>query len=372
MDATHARLCLLLHSLPNLDNRQLRQLLRYFGSPQALWAADPPALREAGASAAALADLAMARNRGQHPQAPQDVNRQLDALLAVEGRVVALGTPEYPHLLAAIHDPPPLLYLRGNAQQLHAPQLAMVGSRKASPPGVRFARELAGAAVRAGLTVTSGLALGIDGAAHHGALEAGGPSVAVMATGVESIYPRRHGQLARQLLENGCLVSEFAPLTPALPQHFPARNRIISGLALGVLVVEATLPSGSLITAGTALEQGREVFAVPWFPAHPGGRGCLRLLRDGAAMVECIDDILAELGALFQCQLELVPASVPGEASPAVASQAWLLGLIGFEVVSVDALVQSSKRPVADVLAALSRLELERSIVRHGGGYIRC
>ena len=124
MDATHARLCLLLHSLPNLDNRQLRQLLRYFGSPQALWAADPPALRDAGASAAALADLAMARSRGRHPQAPQDVNRQLDALLAVEGRVLALGTPEYPQLLAAIHDPPPLLYLRGNAQQLHAPQLA--------------------------------------------------------------------------------------------------------------------------------------------------------------------------------------------------------------------------------------------------------
>ncbi|MFU8765298.1 MAG: DNA-processing protein DprA [Haliea sp.] len=370
MDATHARLCLLLHSLPNLDNRQLRLLLRRFGSPQALWAADSPDLLEAGASAAALADLAVARARGRHPEAPRDIDRQLDALHAVDGRVIALGATDYPPLLAAIHDPPPFLYLRGSGGLLQAPQLAMVGSRKATPPGIRYARDLAGAAVRAGLTVTSGLALGIDGAAHRGALEAGGSSVAVMATGVETIYPRRHQPLATQLLENGCLVSEFAPLTPALPQHFPARNRIISGLALGVLVVEAALPSGSLITAGTALEQGREVFAVPWFPAHPGGRGCLRLLRDGAAMVESIDDILAELGPLFQCQLELAPA--PEETPAASARQSWLLGLIGFEVVTVETLVKSSERPVAEVLAALSRLELERSIVRHGGGYIRC
>jgi len=370
MDAAHTRLCLLLHSLPRLDNPQLRQLLLHFGTPEALWEADPGALMDAGASAAALADLATARRRGQHPQAPTDVDCQLDTLLAVDGRVIALGAPDYPHLLAAIHDPPPLLYLRGNGELLQTPQLAMVGSRKASPPGIRFAQELAAAAARAGLVVTSGLALGIDGAAHRGALEAGGASIAVMATGVDTVYPRRHAGLARQLLEDGCLVSEFAPLTPALPQHFPARNRIISGLALGVVVVEAALPSGSLITAGTALEQGREVFAVPWFPGHSGGRGCLRLLRDGAAMVESIDDILAELGALFQCQLELAPA--PAETSAADASQSWLLGLIGFEVVTVEALVAASGRSVAEVLAALSTLELERSIVRHGGGFIRC
>ena len=370
MDAAHARLCLLLHSLPHLDSSQLRQLLRHFGSPQALWTADSRTLLEAGASSAALADMAVARACGRHPEAPRDVDRQLDALHAVDGRVIALGDADYPPLLAAIHDPPPFLYWRGNGELLHAPQLAMVGSRKASPPGLRFAQELAAAVVAAGLVVTSGLALGIDGAAHRGALEAGGPSVAVMATGIDSIYPRRHRQLATQLLESGCLVSEFAPLTPALPQHFPARNRIISGLALGVVVVEAALPSGSLITAGTALEQGREVFAVPWFPGHAGGRGCLRLLRDGAAMVESIDDVLAELGPLFQCQLELEPAA---KGPPAVsAAQPWLLPLVGFEVVTVEALVAASGRPLTDVLAALSRLELERRIVRHGGGYIRC
>ncbi|MDO8860071.1 DNA-processing protein DprA [Haliea sp. E1-2-M8] len=369
MDAAHARLCLLLHSLPRLEKSQLRRLLQHFGSPEALWQAEPRALGEAGAGAGARADLATARRRGRHPDAPRDIDRQVDALLAVDGRVIALGAPDYPLLLAAIHDPPPLLYLRGNAGLLQAPQLAMVGSRKASPPGIRFAQELAAAAVRVGLAVTSGLALGIDGAAHRGALEAGGTSVAVMATGVDTIYPRRHDGLARQLLEKGCLVSEFAPLTPALPEHFPARNRIISGLALGVLVVEAAVPSGSLITAGTALEQGREVFAVPWFPGHAGGRGCLRLLRDGAAMVESIDDILAELGALFQCQLELAPA--PRETTAAGTSRSWLLPLVGFEVVTVEALVAASGRTVAEVLAALSSLELERSIVRHGGGYIR-
>lgn len=369
MDAAHARLCLLLHSLPHLDNSLLRRLLQYFGSPEALWAADPGTLAAAGADAAVLADLATARRHGRHPEAARDIERQLDALFAVAGRVISLGSPDYPPLLAAIHDPPPLLYLRGRGELLRAPQLAVVGSRKASPPGIRHAQELAAAAVRAGLAITSGLALGIDGAAHRGAVAAGGASVAVMATGVDAIYPRRHMGLAVQLLENGCLVSELAPLTPALPMHFPARNRIISGLSLGVLVVEAALPSGSLITAGTALEQGREVFAVPWFPGHAGGRGCLRLLRDGAAMVEGIDDILAELGALFQCQLDLAP--VGSEIAPAGAGEHWLLAMMGYEVVTVETLVEVSGRPVAEVLAALSALELEQCIARHGGGYIR-
>ncbi|MEQ9465755.1 MAG: DNA-processing protein DprA [Haliea sp.] len=368
MDAAHARLCLLLHSLPHLDNAGLRRLLQHFGSPQAVWEAEASALATAGVDGPARADLVTARKRGRHPAAARDVDRQLDALLAVDGRVVALGSADYPPMLAAIHDPPPLLYLRGCEQLLRAPQLAVVGSRKASPPGIRLARELAAAAARAGLAITSGLALGIDGAAHRGALDTNAGSIAVMATGIDAIYPRRHEPLARELLESGCLVSEFAPLTPALPMHFPARNRIISGLALGVLVVEAALPSGSLITAGTALEQGREVFAVPWFPGHAGGRGCLRLLRDGAVMVETVDDILAEFGTLLQWQLELTPAA----AASVGAGQPWLLSLVGYEVVTVEALVEASGRSVAEVLAALSALELDGSIARHGGGYIRC
>lgn len=373
MDASHARQCLLLHSLPNMDRGRLRQLLQHFGSPAALWAADGACWSALNPGAAVLADLDIARRYGKHPRAVQDVDHQLDSLLAVNGHVVALGEPGYPGPLAAIPDPPPLLYVRGTGEVLQRPQLAIVGSRKASPAGLRSAADLSAAASRAGLVITSGLALGIDGAAHWGALGAAGASVAVMATGVDEIYPRRHRDLALQLLEQGCLVSEFAPATPALPGHFPARNRIISGLSLGVLVVEAALPSGSLITAGTALEQGREVFALPWFPGHPGGRGCLRLIRDGAVMVETIDDILPELGSAFQLQHALFPATASLPATDMlepVAQQ--LLAQIGFDVVTIQELLQASGRPVAELLAALSALELAGHISRRGGGYVRC
>jgi DNA processing protein len=152
------------------------------------------------------------------------------------------------------------------------------------------------------LHICSGLALGIDSAAHRGALATGGKSVAVMATGIDRVYPQRHQALAAQLEQAGCLVTEFLPGTPPLRHNFPKRNRIISGLSLGVLVIEAALPSGSLITAGTALEQGREVFALPWSMLHDGGRGCLQLIRDGAKMVQDVDDILEELGSLYARQ----------------------------------------------------------------------
>lgn len=371
MDAAHTRLCLLLHSLPNLDNDQLRLLLSHYGSVRALWetdAAGPPP----GVSAAAWEDIGLARRHGQHPQALGDIERQLDALLGAGGQALALGDPGYPALLATIHDPPPLLYLRGQPEVLRQPQLAVVGSRKASPAGLRYARQLAAAAAAAGLVVTSGLALGIDGAAHYGAVEAGGGSVAVMATGVEEVYPRRHRQLALRLQQQGCLLSEFPPTTPPLPRHFPARNRIISGLSLGVLVVEAALPSGSLITAGTALEQGREVFAVPWFPEHRGGHGCLRLLRDGAVMVVSIEDILAELGALRQLQGELNLDAPRPQATVLSPDQRQLLDLVGFELVTVQELVHCSGRSVAQVLATLSALEAEGHVSRRGGAYLRC
>ncbi|PLW84395.1 DNA-protecting protein DprA [Kineobactrum sediminis] len=372
MDASHSRLCLLLHSLPSLDRGRLRQLLQHFGSPAALWSADRDCWDKLNPGAAVLADLELARRCGKHPRALRDVDHQLDSLLAVDGWVLALGEPGYPAALAAIPDPPPLLYVRGAAEILQRPQLAVVGSRKASPAGLRSAGSLAAAASRAGLVITSGLALGIDGAAHRGALEADGASVAVMATGVDEIYPRRHRTLALELLERGCLVSEFAPATPALPGHFPARNRIISGLSLGVLVVEAALPSGSLITAGTALEQGREVFALPWFPDHSGGRGCLRLIRDGAVMVETIDDILPELGAAFQLQHELFPvtASLPAVIGLEPAARQ-VLAQVGFDVVTIQELVQAGDRSVAEILAVLSALEVNGLVSRRGGGYVR-
>lgn len=291
------------------------------------------------------------------------------ALNAAGAQTLSLSDGHYPALLKTINDPPPTLFVRGNIALLDKPCLAIVGARRATAMGLKLAEEIAGAAVRAGLGVCSGLALGIDGAAHRGALAAGGDTVAVMGTGVETIYPQRHQQLGDEIAERGCLLTEFPPGTRPLPYNFPRRNRIISGLSLGVLVVEAALPSGSLITANVAAQQGREVFALPWSVAHKGGAGCLHLLRDGAKMVQGIDDILEELDSLYGLQLSLL------EKTPAPvtegSSSSGLLSLMGFEAVSVDQLSSASGVPPADVSVALSALELQGLVERCPGGYIR-
>lgn len=275
----------------------------------------------------------------------------------------------YPPLLRTIHDPPARLWVRGDPHFLLRPQLAIVGARRASPAALRLARRLAGELVTAGLQVCSGLALGVDGAAHRAALDAGGSTVGVMATGIDRLYPQRHRTLATDMLQAGCLVTEFAPGEPPRRGHFPRRNRIISGMSLGVLVVEAALPSGSLITANTALEQGREVFTLPWSIAHPGGAGCLQLLRDGAKMVRDIDDVLEELGPLFTLQQSQLPQSTEPQAD--TPEGAALLALVGFEPVTLDELLVASQLSPPDVMAALSRLELGGCIQRCPGGYIR-
>ncbi len=292
------------------------------------------------------------------------------AARAASAIALAIDDERYPPLLRAIHDPPPLLYVRGDPAVLLEAHLAVVGSRRASPAGLRLAQDLSGQLASAGLHICSGLALGIDSAAHRGALATGGKSVAVMATGIDRVYPQRHQALAAQLERAGCLVTEFPPGTPPLRHNFPKRNRIISGLSLGVLVIEAALPSGSLITAGTALEQGREVFALPWSMLHDGGRGCLQLIRDGAKMVQDVDDILEELGPLYALQRDCATAEPPVRRAPSHVS--WLLTLVGFEVVALDELAQRSSRPVAQVLAELSTLELTGQVARTAGGYIRC
>ncbi len=284
-----------------------------------------------------------------------------------EIHVLSLDDEHYPPLLRLIHDPPRRLYVRGDPSVLAQPLLAVVGSRKASPAALRLTGVLCGQAVAAGLHICSGLALGIDAAAHRGGLEAGGLGVAVMATGIDRIYPGRHRELAGRLQQQGCLVSEFPPGAPPRRQHFPQRNRIISGLSLGVMVVEAARASGSLITARFAVEQGREVFALPWSVLHPGGAGCLQLIRDGARLVLSIEDVLDELGPLFQLQSDF-----SSSRSKAMESASTLLRLVGFEAVSVDELAAASGWPVARILAELSNLELQGLVCRGSGGYIRC
>ena len=293
------------------------------------------------------------------------------AVQAANTVVLSLEHPLYPALLKTIADPPPRLYVRGNPALLAKPQLAIVGARRATAAGMKAAEIMATAAVRAGLAVTSGLALGIDGAAHRGALAAGGDTLAVMATGIETIYPHRHRRLGEEIAASGCLVSEFPPGTKPLPYHFPRRNRIISGLSLGVLVVEAALPSGSLITANTAAVQGREVFALPWSITHQGGAGCLHLLRDGAKMVLGIGDILEELGPLYGLQLQLQEPVAREASEPGEEDESPVLSLLGDEICSLDELVSASGLTVAQVMGQLSALELAGSVARCSGGYIR-
>ena len=374
------RRCLLLQALSGCSDAILRRLLLHYGTVDGVWQSDLaqwPALEVPPPVTAAFGRM---RETGRIPDTRIDIERQLGELTDFPVQVYCLGSADYPPLLKTIADPPPLLYVRGAADYLLRPQLAVVGSRRASSSGLRAAREFSAAAVELGMVVTSGLALGIDGAAHAGALAAGGASVAVMATGIEQIYPRRHRQLGEQLSQAGCLVTEYPPGSQPLREHFPRRNRIISGLSLGVLVVEAALPSGSLITAGTALEQGREVFTLPWSIYHPGGRGCLRLLRDGATQVQEVDDIVQQLASLVQLQRALSLPEPPAEerqqrpARKDRQSQApdqVLLTLIGDATIGVDELAAHSRLPPSQVMALLSSLELEGQVERSAGGYSR-
>jgi DNA processing protein len=374
MNVSDARLCLLLHSIEGLGDRSLTRLFQHYGNAIGIWESrtrDWHSLGVAGeAIRRAIATRDLALSGADHPA----IERQLDQLQRLGAEVISLSDPRYPVLLQTIYDPPPILYVLGEVELLQQAQIGMVGSRKASPAGMRAASQLSADCVRAGLHVCSGLAVGIDQAAHRGALDAGGKTVAVMATGLDVIYPARHRELASELVQSGALVSEFPPGSRPLRHRFPQRNRIISGLSLGVLIVEAALRSGSLITARTAMEQGREVFALPWSMYHPSGRGALDLIRDGVKMVLGVEDILEELGPLYDFQRDMAPPENSESHSLGMLSdgEAQLLRLVGSEVTSVDELVEHSGLAIASVLATLSSLEIQRRIVRSGGGYVHC
>jgi DNA processing protein len=282
----------------------------------------------------------------------------------------------YPPLLAQTRSAPALMYLHGDASALCLPQLAIVGSRSPTETGRRTARQFAAHLSQAGLAITSGMALGIDAASHEGALAADGRTIAVLGGGLDRIYPSRHHELAQRIATRGALVSEFPPGTAPLPQNFPRRNRIISGLALGTLVVEAARHSGSLLTAQLALDQGREVFAVPGSIHNPLTRGCHALIRDGAKLVESAQDVLEEL-QFSQPQQLLMPLS-GGASSLATAAAALdkeykiLLDALGFEPAGVDELVERTGLPSQSVASMLLILELEGAVeAQSGGRYMR-
>lgn len=289
----------------------------------------------------------------------------------VGARIIPITSGDYPQLLKQISSAPPLLYSRGDIDNLHLPQIAIVGSRRMTRGGETNALQWSKFLASSGFTITSGLALGVDGCAHRGALQVpGGKTVAVMATGIEAIYPQRHRELAAQILESGgTLISEFHPNEKPLPADFPRRNRIISGLSLGVLVIEAAVKSGSLITARYALEQNREVFAVPGSVHNPQSRGCHLLIKQGAHLVESAEDIVGELGGA----LASVAATVQDtQLSPELDKQeSALLEVLGFEPVAIDCLSQNTQLPVETLSQLLIALELKGLVCNENGFYQR-
>jgi len=286
--------------------------------------------------------------------------------------IISLFDPRYPALLKEIPDPPPILFVRGDVSLLARPQLAIVGSRNPSVSGSQLAHDFAAALSRHGLIITSGLALGIDSASHQGALNADGKTIAVAGTGPDRIYPARHRELGHHIAGQGALVSEFPPGTPPVASNFPRRNRIISGLALGTLVIEAALKSGSLITARLAAEQGREVFAIPGSIHNPLARGCHVLIQQGAKLIMEAGDILEELAPLATFAIEQEHRST--DSAPAGKNtfpDHPLLEKMGFEPISIDALVERSGLTAEAVSSMLLTLEIQGIVASTGGLYSR-
>jgi DNA processing protein len=285
--------------------------------------------------------------------------------------LLCLADPDYPALLRETPSPPPLLYGCGDPAALALPAIAVVGSRNASRGGVEHATRFAAALAGSGFAIASGLALGIDSAAHVGALKTG-ITLAVVGTGIDRVYPRQHLGLWRDIVAaGGAVVSEFPPGTPPLAGNFPRRNRIISGLSLGVLVVEAALRSGSLITARQALEQGREVFAIPGSINNPLARGCHQLIREGAALVETAEDIVAQLGGILAFKAVEAGAGPVAAALPVSPEASQVLAALGHDPADVDLLVARTRLPVAGLTAALVELELAGRVEHRDGQYSR-
>jgi DNA processing protein len=336
--------------VPGLGGGRFRSLLSTFGLPGQVLSAPPAQLRRVVPEA--LASLILERRFGA----------EVEATLQWAGRsghtVLTLADSQYPKLLLEIPDPPVLLYVSGDAKLLSSPALAVVGSRNATPQGLKNAQSFSRAFSDAGFTIVSGLALGADSAAHTGGLEGKNSTIAVLGSGIDTVYPKRNEPLAEQISKRGALLSEFPLGAPPVPGNFPRRNRLISGLARGCLVVEAALDSGSLITARLAAEQGREVFAIPGSIHSPLSKGCHALIKQGAKLVETAQDVLEELG------LGGIPASRPVEPKAGPG----LLDKMGFDPCDVDTLIARSGLTPEAVTAALLELELEGKVAGLPGG----
>jgi len=341
---------LALNQIPGLGNEGLRRLLQAFGTPTQVFATPAHTLQQVVQPVIAAT---ITQGWDEATLAP------ITSWLAdPHNHIVTLADPDYPQALLNISDPPLLLYVKGRLELLNHPALAVVGSRNATPQGLSNAEAFAQAASAAGLCIVSGMAHGIDAAAHRGGLREFGSSIGIVGTGLDKVYPAANRQLAHRLAQEGALVSEFSLGTPPLAANFPRRNRIISGLSLGCLVVEASLQSGSLITARMALEQGRDVFAIPGSIHAPQTKGCHHLIKQGAKLVECAQDILEELGCF----------SASSTLQSSVLEEHPLLMHLGFDPVDMDSLSQRSGLTIGALSAILLQLELDGDIATLPGG----
>ena len=341
---------LALNQINGLGNEGLRRLLQAFGTPTKIFATPAHTLRQV-----VQPTVAESIAQGWNETELEAVAIWLEDPL---NTIVTLADPEYPQALLNIPDPPLLLYVKGRRELLNRPTLAVVGSRNATAQGLKNAEAFALAVSNAGLCIASGMAHGIDAAAHRGGLRGASSSVAVVGTGLDKVYPAANRDLAHQLAQQGVLISEFALGTPPLAANFPRRNRIISGLSFGCLVVEASLQSGSLITARMALEQGRDVFAIPGSIHAPQTKGCHHLIKQGAKLVECAQDILEELAHVTSASTAPV---VEAENHP-------LFEHLGFDPVDLDNLSQRSGLTIEALSAILLQLELDGNVATLPGG----
>lgn len=345
---------------PGIGAASLRRLLLDHGLPERVVALPRSELaRHLGPEAiAALGSAEVGRA----------VDLALQWLQAPGHHIIALGDPGYPRLLLEIADPPPVLYCRGRSELLNCPSLSVVGSRNATAQGAENAESFSASFSAAGLTIVSGLAQGIDAAAHRGGLRGPGSTIAVLGTGVDIVYPRTNAALADEIAARGLLLSEYPLGMKALAHHFPRRNRLISGLTQGCLVIEAALASGSLITARAAAEQGREVFAVPGSIHSPLSKGCHALIKSGAKLVESAEDVLSELQAFRRSGAPAGKRTVRPDHAGMDDGKEPLLAHMGFDPVDVDALCLRSGLPADQIAAQLLQLELEGRITALPGG----
>jgi DNA processing protein len=344
-----------LSQIEGLGCQTFCQLLKTFGSPSEIYRKKFKELR-----AVVSEKIALEIGQGVDQTGLQDT---LTWLAQANNHLVTLADADYPKALLEIADPPPLLYAKGNLALLNKLSIAIVGSRNASVQGEKNAEAFAQGLAEHGLCIVSGLALGIDGAAHRGALKAKGDTIAVVGTGLDMVYPAQHRDLAHQIASSGLIISEFPLGTLSKPQNFPRRNRLISGLSLGCLVVEANLKSGSQITARLSAEQGREVFAIPGSIHSPLAKGCHQLIKQGAKLVDSLQDIVEELNLN-----KAVSAPLAEEKSAINQDQQTLLDAMAYEAVSIETLVQLTGLTVSTLSSMLTLLELEGRITGLAGG----